>query len=202
MDRAVVLDGALLRIPIHHVQPGPNARGEVGNVSELAVSISAIGQQIPLIVERIAPDRYRLIDGHRRLSAMKLAGLPTVDAVLRRTPGDAERTIRQLAMHAQVRPFDPIAEAKALHHLMFDMNLTRERIAQLIGKSPAWVRDRIALLRLDEDEQEAVRRRDLPVGEAVVVVRQRRVEPTGAARPPAEPRAPRRHCSTCSCGAS
>ena len=196
MDHAVVLDGALLRIPIHQVQPGPNARGEVGNVSELAVSIAAIGQQIPLIVERAGPDRYRLIDGHRRLSAMKLAGVPTVDAVLRRTPGDAERTIRQLAMHAQVRQFDPIAEAKALHYLMFDMNMTRERIAQLIGKSPGWVRDRIALLRLDDAEQEAVRRRELPVGEAVSVVRQRRAERSGT---PVEPRAPRRHCSTCTC---
>ncbi|MGX4657068.1 ParB/RepB/Spo0J family partition protein [Micromonospora sp. SCSIO 07396] len=198
MDHATVLDGALLRIPTRHVHPGPNARGEVGNVSELAVSISAIGQQVPLIVERIGPDRYQVIDGHRRLSAAKLADLPTVDAVLRRNPGPAERVIRQLAMHAQARSFDPIAEAQALHHLMWDLNLGREQIARLIGKSPAWVRDRIGLLQLTEQEQAAVARGGMPLGEAQAVVRQRRQDRDGAPAPTVRART-RRHCSTCTC---
>lgn len=197
MDHAVVLDGALLRIPTNQVQPGPNARGEVGHVSELAVSISALGQQVPLIVEQLGPDRYRVIDGHRRLSAMKLAGLPTVDAVLRRTPGNAERIVRQLAMHAQARSFDPIAEAKALHHLMWDMNMGREQIARLIGKSPAWVRDRIGLLQLTEEEQAAVARGGMPLAEAHSTVKERRRSRDGAAPTHAKPR---RHCSTCTCG--
>ncbi|WFE45336.1 ParB/RepB/Spo0J family partition protein [Verrucosispora sp. WMMD1129] len=194
---AQILDGALLRIPTEQVHPGPNARGQVGDVSELAVSISALGQQIPLIVEQIGPDRYRVIDGHRRLSAVKLAGLPTVDAVLRRTPGNAERIVRQLAMHTQARSFDPIAEAQALHHLMWDMNMGREQIARLIGKSPAWVRNRIALLQLSDDEQAAVARGGMSLGEAAGAVREHRRKRDGA--PVVETR-PRRHCSTCSCG--
>lgn len=198
MDHAIVLDGALLRIPTDHVHPGPNARGQVGDVSELAVSISALGQQIPLIVEQLGPDRYRVIDGHRRLSAIKLAGLATVDAVLRRTPGDAERIVRQLAMHAQARSFDPIAEAKALHHLMWDMNMGREQIARLIGKSPAWVRDRIGLLQLDDTEQAAVARGGMTLNEAVSTVRDRRQKRDGV--PAATEPKPRRHCASCTCG--
>ncbi|WP_435233327.1 ParB/RepB/Spo0J family partition protein [Micromonospora aurantiaca (nom. illeg.)] len=199
MDHAVVLDGALLRIPTEHIQPGPNARGEVGHVSELAVSISALGQQVPLIVERLGPDRYRVIDGHRRLSAIKLAGLPTVDAVLRRTPGDAERIVRQLAMHAQSRSFDPIAEAKALHHLMWDMNMGREQIARLIGKSPAWVRDRIGLLQLSEEDQAAVARGGMTLTEAAGTVQEQRRARDGGATA-ARPTRVRKHCATCSCG--
>lgn len=198
---AVVLDGALLRIPTEHIQPGPNARGTVGDVSELAVSISALGQQIPLIVEAAGPDRYRVIDGHRRLSAIKLAGLPTADAVLRRAPGPADRMVRQLAMHAQARSFDPIAEAKALRHLMWDLGMGREHIARLIGKSPAWVRDRIGLLQLDEAGQEAVARGGMTLTEAQMAVRQQRRQRDGAA-PAAAPKAARPHCSTCTCAGS
>ncbi|WP_329013103.1 ParB/RepB/Spo0J family partition protein [Micromonospora rifamycinica] len=198
MDHATVLDGALLRIPTRHVHPGPNARGQVGDVSELAVSISAIGQQVPLIVEQIGPDRYQVIDGHRRLSAAKLADLPTVDAVLRRSPGPAERIIRQLAMHAQSRSFDPIAEARALHHLMWDLRLGREQIARLVGKSPAWVRDRIGLLQLTEQEQAEVARGGMPLVAAQSAVRQRRQDRDGVPAPTVRSRS-RRHCSTCTC---
>lgn len=200
LNHAIVLDGALLRIPTKHVHPGPNARGELRQVPELAASLAALKQQQPMIVEQIAPDRYQVIDGHRRLAAAKLASLPTVDAVLRRAPGNAERVIRQLAMHGQSLHFDPIAEAKALHHLMFDLNMGREQIAQLLGKSPAWVRDRIGLLQLTEEEQAAVARGGMPLTVAASTVKHRRRVRDGAAEP-GETK-PRRHCSTCACRAA
>lgn len=195
---ALVLNGALLRIPVGQVEPGPNARGDVGDVSELAVSIAAIGMQVPLIVEQIGGDRYRVLDGHRRLSAVKLAGLPHVDAVVRRAPDDDDRIVRQLAMHAQTREFDPIAQAKALHHLMWERGKDRREIARMVGKSPNWVRDRLALLVLTDEEQAVVARGGMSLAEAVATVNERRAERDGSTAPP--PRGRKRHCQTCTCG--
>lgn len=208
MNAAIPIN-ALLRIPIEQLRPGRNARGEVGDVTELALSIKTLGMQKPLLVID-AGDAFQVIDGHRRLAAARRLEHTHVDAVVRRDPG--ERLLQlQLAMSAQSKTFDPIAEAKALHHLMFEQKLTREQIAAAVGKSPGWVRDRIALLRLKGDEQAAVATGQLSVAEATVRIRSRAgaldsPRPTPAP-PQSSPRArrspvqptPLPHCSTCRC---
>jgi len=196
---------SLLRIPIDRVQPGPNARGDVGDVTELAQSIKTLGMQKPLLVCDLGDGRYEILDGHRRHAAAKRVGLTNVDAVLRKRAPGALRIQQQLAMHAQSKSFDPIAEAKALHTLMWEHNLTREQIAAAVGKSPGWVRDRIGLLQLSPVNQGAVAAGRLPIGQALLMVKATRGERDG--RVPAEPKlaprvlaAPAAHCRTCCCG--
>jgi ParB-like partition proteins len=170
-------------------------RGEdLGDVNELAVSMSSIGQQEPVIVEQLGERRYRLIEGHRRRKAARVAGITHLDAVLRRRPGDCDRIIRQLAMHTHAKPFEPIAEARALHTLMWTYRLTRDQIATKVGRGPMWVRDRLALLQLTETEQVDVEQRALPISEALDRVRQRRAERDGRQlrRPTPGPRTTRR----------
>lgn len=204
MTRAVTMLPALMRIPIDLVEPGPNARGDVGDVTELAMSIRALGMQKPLLVSDIGEGRYRLLDGHRRYAAARQLGLPHVDAVLRRDAGGAMRIQQQLAMHAQAQPFDPIAEARALSTLMFNYNLSREEIAHNIGKSPNWVRDRIALLQLDDDEQQSVRQGSMSITSAQAAVAMRRAHRDGRqpgqrfGQVPSQAQ-PKAHCRTCTC---
>lgn len=184
-DRALrpgeaIVTSSMLVLPIDWVEPGPNVRGaEVGDVSELAVSISRIGQQEPIIVARLTDTRFQIIEGHRRRKAIILAGRTHVDAVLRSMPSARDRIVRQLAMHTHSKPFEPIAEAKALHELMWVHGLSRDEIAVRVGRGPIWVRDRLALLQLSEDEQAAVSRRALPLGVALGVVRERRDDRDG-----------------------
>lgn len=200
---------ALLRIPLEQVEGGPNARGDVGDVTELAMSIRALGMQKPLLVCDLGEGRYQVLDGHRRLEAARALGLAHVDAVLRRDAGPALRIQQQLALHAQGKAFDPIAEARALSSLMFDHGMTREDIARVVGKSPGWVRDRIALLQLEGDEQESVRKGTTTVGTALTTIAVRRAFREGragwaarsekaavTATPPARPEP---HCLTCKC---
>lgn len=189
---------ALVRIPLDRVVPGSNARGDVGDVNELAMSIKALGMRQPMLVSDIGDGRYRVLDGHRRLAAAKLLGLAHVDAVLRRDAGGAVRIQQQLAMHAQARAFDPIAEAEALSTLMFEHKLPREEIARAIGKSPGWVRDRLGLLQLKEDEQESVRQGRMSIADArATVVNRRRGDWAEHLAAPAAHL--KRHCATCSC---
>lgn len=196
---------ALIRIPIDQVEAGPNARGDVGDVGELALSIKQIGMQKPLLVYSLGDGRYRVLDGHRRLAAARVLGLQHVDAVLRRDGGAKVRIQQQLAMHAQAKAFDPIAEARALSALMFDHNLSREEIARAVGKSAGWVRDRIGLLQLDPDEQESVSKGSTTVSTALATVSMRRAHREGRAAKPGwlvnetVASQPKRHCRTCSC---
>ncbi|MFB9178686.1 ParB/RepB/Spo0J family partition protein [Dactylosporangium sucinum] len=191
-DEARVTSSALI-LPLAWVVPGPNVRGtDVGDVSELAVSISKIGQREPILVAKLGERRYEIIEGHRRRKAAELAGRTHIDAVLRRRPSPCDRLVHQLAMHTHAKPFEPIAEARALHILMWEHRLTREEIAHRVGRPNGWVRDRLALLQLDESEQQAVDERALPLGEALGRVRERRAERDGRPAPSAAAPRPRR----------
>lgn len=183
---------ALLRIPTELVKPGRNARTDLGDVTELAMSIAAIGMQEPMTVHDLGDGTFEVHEGHRRLAAAQLARVPHVIAMLRPRFDDADRLQRQLAIHAQRLAFDPMDEAHAFHALMFQHNQTREQVARAAGKTPAYVRDRIALTRLTPDEQAKVRSGRLPIGEALLRVAGRRAEQTGGPRPaPARQTAPR-----------
>ena len=191
-DEFRVTSSALI-LPLAWVRPGPNVRGaDVGDVSELAVSMSKIGQREPILVAQLGERRYEIIEGHRRRKAAELAGRTHIDAVLRRRPSPRERLVHQLAMHTHAKPFEPIAEARALHTLMWEHGLSREEIAHQVGRAPGWVRDRLALLQLDETEQRAVDERALPLGEALGLLRERRAERDGRPVTPTSPAAPRR----------
>jgi ParB family chromosome partitioning protein len=206
IDHAIALNGALLRIPIDHVQPGPNARGNLGELGDLAKSIQALGLQKPLIVCELAADQYQILDGHRRHTAARMIGLTHVDAVLRRDHGPAARIQQQLAMHTHARAFDPIAEAKALHTLMFEHNMTREQIARAVGRSPIWVRNRVLLVHLNEEEQERVANGETSIDTALGILAARRA---GYTTPRERRKATKaataaavrtgKHCTTCRC---
>lgn len=166
---------AVLRIPTAQVHAGPNARGDVGDVTELAASLKTLGQQIPVIVRQIAEDRWQLVDGHRRHAAAVKARMPYLDAIVLAVEAAGPRLLlRQLAMQAGARRFNPIAEAMALHTLMFEHRMTREQIAAQVGRSPGWVRDRVALVHLEPGERADVERGRMSVAEATLRLKNRR----------------------------
>lgn len=179
---------AVLRIPLDRIDPGPNLRGkDLGDMTALATSLRTIGQRQPVTVEMLAGGRWQLVDGHRRHAAARVAGLRHLDAIVRPHHNPAYRDIVQLAIQAGARRFDPIAEAQALHQLMFRGGMSREQIAAAVGRSPAWVRDRIALVHLEPNEVRQVQAGTLPVGEALLRLAGRRAERAGETPAPAKP---------------
>ncbi len=199
LDEMTVIP-ALLRIPVTWIEPGPNVRaGDFGDLGELAASLALQGQELPVVVERLAERRYRLIDGERRWRAARRDGISHLDAILRRSPTDRDRILRQLRIQSHTRAFNPIAEARALHRLRFAHGLSREEIAALAGHPVGWVRDRLALLTLTPAEQAAVERRELPVTTALDLTRARRAARTGGVVDDQDPdpvRSPRRRQAT------
>jgi len=61
-----------IRADIDNPRKNKNAGdGTLGDLSELKASIESQGLQVPLIVERIGQDLYRIVDGERRLTVLK-----------------------------------------------------------------------------------------------------------------------------------
>ena len=193
----------VLRIPVEDLAHGVNARGDLGDVTDLAAALKRLGQQQPILVEPMVDGKWPVWDGNRRLKAARLAGLPSLLAIPRNSPfTEVQRTLRQLAMHSTARPFDPMAEARAVEWLMFEasVKMTREEVAASLARSPGWVKTRLDLLQLDPDEQESVAKGTLSVGAATQMVAVRRGIAARDYTPPADPPVRRyRHCDTCTC---
>lgn len=184
-DHEVV--AGVLRIHLGDLIHGANARGELGDVTDLANSLRTLGQQQPILVEPLPDGRWSVMDGNRRLKAARHAGLTHVLAIPRKTPlTEQQRILRQLGIHATAKSFDPMAEARAVEWLMFaddGPHMTREEIARTLSKSTGWVKGRIDLLQLDPDEQTSVAKGTLPVGMALNMLSGRRMGDAPRSRP-------------------
>lgn len=131
------------------------------NLQALADSIVENGLVQPVTVEETEdPEIYILIDGERRWRAHQLAGLETIDAVIKpsRNGADikAKRLTEALVANLQREDMNPIDEAKAYEKLKIDQGWSYRRIATKLGTHPVRVGNRLALLTLDEPIQDLI----------------------------------------------
>lgn len=124
------------------------------SVKDLADSIRLVGVIEPLIVSRVGR-RYQVIAGHRRLVAAHLAGLAKVPCVI--TDGSSG-LLEMLRFHENAYRADvnPVDEAYYLAEVKKRFQLTGAKLAELIGQSPSYVDDRLAILRYPTDVKQAL----------------------------------------------
>ena len=124
------------------------------SVEDLVLSIKQVGIIEPIIVKP-AKGRYEVIAGHRRTFAARLAKLMIVPCFV--TNANEEQTemlkIHENLYRENVRPAD---EARHFDYLIQKQKMTPIKIAQLIGKSPAYVGDRLAILEYPDFLKEAM----------------------------------------------
>lgn len=197
----------LVRVPVATLRPGPNVRPVLTDLDELALSLKTLGLLKPLMVCEDG-EYLQIIDGHRRHAAAKRAGLTHVDVIVRPVPPAQVRLAVQVALASHSVALDPITEARTIRELMFEHKLTREQIAASLGRSPAWVRDRSALLRLAPTEQQEVARGRMTLNEARMRLLGRvgdsapavdRAPLSGSGNPIAKSGPKTKHCRTCRC---
>lgn len=143
-----------------------NLRGDVGDITELAESIVAVGLLQP-IVTREHGGRLVVVAGHRRLAAIRKIGWEHVDVIVRPPMRPDEVIAAMLIENGQRKDLDPIEEARGLARLAVDAGLeTQQQIASRIGRTKMYVSNRLALLALTPEEQEQVRSGELTIGAA------------------------------------
>lgn len=170
------------RIPVEKVFPDrSNVRAELGDVTELARSLSAVGMLQPIVVRPRGAGTWTIVDGHRRYQAALLADLKTVPCIAIRPHGEPEKTALMLAaaMHEQLKPLE---QARAFAALRDDAHMSTTTIALRTGYTTATVRNRLALLDLPGDAQDMVIAGELTVTDAQNLARQVARTGSGTAR--------------------
>ncbi|MDQ0904672.1 ParB family chromosome partitioning protein [Streptomyces canus] len=156
-----------------------NPRDELTEIEETAESLRAKGQIQPVTVVRRAAflgaypgqegelgeeAEYVVIDGNRRLAAAPVAGLSELRIDVNDDLAASAADILESALIANIHRVDVPAldQARAIRELLAKHG-TQEKVAKRLGKSGAWVSQRLALLELPEDLQEKVESKELSV---------------------------------------
>lgn len=141
----------ILYLSVDKLIPHPdNPRKNLGDLTELAASIEAKGVLQNLTVVPANDDCYKVIIGHRRHAAAKLAGLTEVPCVIAdMTPQEQFETM--MVENVQRSDLTVYEQAEGFQ-TMLDMGSTIEQVAQKTGFSATTVRSRVKLMQLDKDK--------------------------------------------------
>ena len=123
-------------------------------LKELAVSIKEHGVIQPIIVRNIG-NKYELIAGERRYKASALAGLTKIPAIVRNLD-DKESSKVALLENLQRKNLNPIEEARTYQKILELDQMTQEELAKTMGKSQSAVANKLRLLSLSDDVQDAL----------------------------------------------
>lgn len=122
---------------------------------ELAISIKEHGVIQPIIVRKVE-NKYEIIAGERRYKASTMAGLTKIPAIVRNLD-DKESSKVALIENLQRRDLTPIEEARTYQKILqLEKDMTQEELAQTMGKTQSSVSNKLRLLALPEELQEAL----------------------------------------------
>ena len=150
--------GGIIYIPLTRLEPHPdNPRKSLGDLDELTASIAQNGilqnlTVVPMIGNISGTwdgESYRVIIGHRRLAAAKLAGVTELPCVV--TEMTQSEQIMTMLMENMQRADLTVYEQAQSFQMMLDLGETVESIAENSGFSTSTVRRRVKLLELDPE---------------------------------------------------
>lgn len=124
-------------------------------LKELAMSIKEHGIIQPLVLRRLINDKYEIIAGERRYKASQIAGLNQVPAIIADLDDNASAEVA-LIENIQRRNLSAIEEAKSYKKLLDRGYLTQDQLAKRLGVSQSSVANKVRLLNLTEEVQDAL----------------------------------------------
>ncbi|MEE9111943.1 MAG: nucleoid occlusion protein [Lactobacillus sp.] len=147
-----IQDLPLARIHPNRFQPRHAFSSE--SISELAQTLREEGLLQPIIV-REDGEEYEIIAGERRFRAAQSLGWEKIPAIVNNL-SDQQTASLALIENLQREDLNPIDEATAYENLMELNSLTQAQLAKDIGKSQSYVANKLRLLKLDPQIQEAL----------------------------------------------
>lgn len=165
--------GGITQIPVSAIARNPRqprTRFDPAALQELADSIREHGVLQPVIVSQTeTPGRYRLIAGERRLEASRMAGVPTIPAIVREA---TEQQLLELALIENLQRADlgPLETALAYKHLAEEFKLSHEEIAYRVGKKRVTVTNTLRLLKLPQRILDSLANHQIVEGHAKAIL--------------------------------
>ena len=124
-------------------------------LKELAVSIKEHGVIQPIIVRKVE-NKYEIIAGERRYKASTMAGLTKIPAIVKNLD-DKESSKVALIENLQRRDLTPIEEARTYQKILeLEDGMTQEQLAATMGKTQSSVSNKLRLLALPDEIQDAL----------------------------------------------
>ena len=124
-------------------------------LKELAISIKEHGVIQPIIVRKVE-NKYEIIAGERRYKASTMAGLTKIPAIIKNLD-DKESSKVALIENLQRRDLTPIEEARTYQKILeLEDGMTQEQLAHTMGKTQSVVSNKLRLLALPDEVQDAL----------------------------------------------
>lgn len=162
----------IVQVKIEDIVPNryqPRLKFNDQDLSDLASSIKQYGIIQPLTL-RPFDTKFEIIAGERRYRAAKLLGMQTVPAIIMNINDQTSAEIA-LVENIQRKDLNAIEEAKAYQKILELENITQEELAKRIGKSPTTISNKIRLLELSDEVQNAVLDNKISERHARVILR-------------------------------
>lgn len=176
-DRKVV--GAsveqVLQMPIAELDLGANIRdhAHTAGLDELKASIQEVGVIQPVIIldsqEAGSPSKYRVIDGHRRVFCARSLNMKSVPVIVRAAK-EQEVLVAQLTANLHREGLTELDEARAFETWLKISGRKQQELAKALGKSPAYVSNRLRLLKLEKAPMEALEHREISASTAELLL--------------------------------
>lgn len=132
----------------------PRIRFDEQALNELTSSIKAHGVIQPIIVRPLA-DKFEIIAGERRYKASTLAGLSEIPAIVV-DMDDKESSEIALIENVQRQDLTPIEEAISYKKILDMGYLKQDELATKLGKTQSTIANKLRLLNLSDDVQDAL----------------------------------------------
>ena len=147
----------VMEIDIDDILPNrfqPRIQFDEEEILELSDSIREHGVIQPIVVRPLG-DKYEIVSGERRYKASVLAGKETMPVIIRNL-NDKESAEIALIENVQRKSLTPIEEALSYKKILDMGYITQENLASKIGKSQSSVANKIRLLNLSDEVQDAL----------------------------------------------
>lgn len=144
-------------VDIEKIQPNrfqPRTIFHEADLQELAASIKEHGVIQPLTVRKVG-EGYELVVGERRLRASKLVGLEQVPVIVKDYDDEATAAIAMVE-NLQRKDLDFMEEAFGYAMLTQQFGMTQQELAEKVGKSQSTIANKLRLLKLPKDIQNAL----------------------------------------------
>jgi ParB/RepB/Spo0J family partition protein len=159
-------------ITLDLLAPHPhNVRRDIGDVTELAASITGVGLLQPLTVAPVGEDQYVVIAGHRRLAAAKKAGLTTVPCLVRHDLVNRVDQLEAMLTENLQRTDLTVMEEAAAYEQLTLLGVKSAEIAKSTGRSRATVDSRLRLMTLPEKAKDRLNAGQLTLADADLLLK-------------------------------
>lgn len=158
---------SIVMIPLSQInEPETPMRTSQGGIEfdELCESIKKVGLIQPITVKRDGK-KYEVVAGHRRMSALRNIGAKSAPSIVINVNDMAAEMIK---IHENLirEDVDAVEEAQYLSEIMGKFKVNQSKLAGMIGRSEAYVTERLRVLTYPANLKSAMQAGDIPYSAA------------------------------------